>query len=89
MWSVRLTLPAPNTSENEPQAVQTIMDVERKKKKKERVAGAEPVGGEVRWRWAAHLDRKHRGEKQELEVSLTKRSSDDGGGCGSAKPTFN
>lgn len=24
----------------------------------------------VRWRWAAHLDRKHRGEKQELEVSL-------------------
>lgn len=49
-----------------------------------------------RWRWAAHLDRKHRGERQELEVSLTEREEvvlvvrrEGRGGCGSAKPTFN
>lgn len=24
-------------------------------------------------RWAVHLDRKHRGEEQELEVSLTEK----------------
>lgn len=27
----------------------------------------------VRWMWAKHLDRKRRGEEQELEVSLTER----------------
>lgn len=45
------------------------------KERKAKVAGAEPeVGGFwVIWRWAVHLDRKHRGEKQELEVSLTER----------------
>lgn len=30
-------------------------------------------GGALGWMWAKHLDRKRRGEAQELEVSLTER----------------
>ena len=49
----------------------------------------------VFWGGAAkHLDRKHGGDEQELEVSLTERKGvgvevvkGSGGRCGSAKPT--
>lgn len=45
------------------------------REREEKVVGAEAVGGggALGWMWAEHLDRKRRGEAQELEVSLTER----------------
>lgn len=45
------------------------------KERKRKGCGGSAGGWEEgeRRRWAVHLDRKHRGEEQELEVSLTER----------------